>query len=95
MQETPFDNIENAQDYIRLLIEAVMEAKREVESSLSPDANGNHARSLEALRLVQYKLDRLEHHLNASGRALNDLRSMRRLLLEERVAAASAQKRAS
>jgi hypothetical protein len=38
---------------------------------------------LQALRLVDYKLHRLEHHLTVSGRMLNDLRRLRRLLLDE------------
>jgi hypothetical protein len=32
---------------------------------------------------VEYKLHRLEHHLTISGRMLNDLRRLRRLLLDE------------
>jgi hypothetical protein len=37
------------------------------------------------LQIVQFKLDKLEQHLQASSRLLNDLRTLRRLLLEERV----------
>jgi hypothetical protein len=32
---------------------------------------------------VEYKLHRLEHHLKISNRMLNDLRRLRRLLLDE------------
>jgi hypothetical protein len=32
---------------------------------------------------VEYKLHRLKHHLKASNRMLNDLRRLRRLLLDE------------
>jgi hypothetical protein len=38
-------------------------------------------RRLDALRLVDYKLTQLEHHLMTAGRLLNDLRALRRLLL--------------
>jgi len=82
--ESPFDNIENAQEYIRLLVDAVLEAKEEIELSVRQADQTNTNRRLEALRLVQYKLDRLEQHLRICGRALNDLRSLRRLLQEER-----------
>jgi hypothetical protein len=34
---------------------------------------------------VQFKLDKLEQHLKTSSRLLNDLRTLRRLLLEERL----------
>jgi hypothetical protein len=36
------------------------------------------------LQLVNYKLDKLSSHIAASRRILNDLRTLRRLLLEER-----------
>jgi len=39
---------------------------------------------VQAMQIVQFKLDKLEHHLKTSSRLLNDLRSLRRLLLEER-----------
>jgi hypothetical protein len=82
--ETPFDSIENAHDYVRLLIDAVVEARRDIEPDIATAAESKMTRRVEALRLVQHKLDRLEQHLKACGRVLNDLRSLRRLLLEER-----------
>jgi hypothetical protein len=39
---------------------------------------------LQALRIVEFKLDKLEQHLKTSSRLLNDLRTLRRLLLDER-----------
>jgi len=41
-------------------------------------------RRLDALQLAAYKLDRLASHVNTSHRLLNDLRTLRRLLLGER-----------
>jgi hypothetical protein len=84
-EEIPFDSIENAQEYIRLLIDAVREAKQETESNVAGASQLNVKRPVDALRLVQHKLDRLEQHLIVSSRVLNDLRSLRRLLLEERI----------
>ncbi len=81
--QTPFDSIESAHDYVRLLAEALREAKQEIEEDITA-AKPKTERHLEALRLVQYKLDRLDQHLRNSSRVLNDLRSLRRLLLEER-----------
>jgi hypothetical protein len=79
--QTPFDSIENAHDYVRLLVEAITEAKIEIAADL---AAAKPDRRLEALQVVQFKLDKLEHHLKTSSRLLNDLRTLRRLLLEER-----------
>jgi hypothetical protein len=83
--QTPFDSVENAQQYVRLLVEAIAEAKGEITADLVTAAQARTQRRLEALQIVQFKLDKLEHHLKTSGRLLNDLRSLRRLLLEERL----------
>ena len=39
---------------------------------------------MEALKLALYTLNKLEFHMQRSGRVLNDLRTLRRLLFEER-----------
>ncbi len=88
--QTPFDSVENAQQYVRLLVEAIAEAKSEIEADLGAAAKTKSQRRVEALRLVQFKLDKLEQHLKTSSRLLNDLRTLRRLLLEERVEATTA-----
>ena len=88
--QTPFDTVENAQQYVRLLLEAIVEAKQEVDADLAAATGPRLERRLQALQLVQFKLDRLEHHLQSSGRLLNDLRTLRRLLLEERAEPAAA-----
>ena len=91
--QTPFDSVESAQEYLRLLAEAVADAKRDVEADVSAAGDSEFPRRLEALRLVVYKLDKLDEHLRASRRMLNDLRTLRRLLLEaQREAVASGQK---
>jgi hypothetical protein len=79
---TPFDSVENAHDYVRLLVEAIAEAKLEVAADL---AAAKPDRRLEALQVVQFKLDKLEQHLKTSSRLLNDLRTLRRLLFDERL----------
>ena len=47
-------------------------------------------RRLEALQLVIFKLNTLDDHMKRSLRVLNDLRSLRRMLLGERQSSASA-----
>jgi formiminotetrahydrofolate cyclodeaminase len=82
--QSPFDNIENAHDYLVLLSEAVEEARQNVAADLSTEANAKLPRRLEAVRLAHYKLEKLEQHIKVSRRLLNDLRTLRRLLFEER-----------
>ena len=82
--QTPFDSVENAHEYIRLLLETISEARKEVAADIAAAPGGKPDRRLEALRVVQYKLEKLEHHLHSSSRALNDLRTLRRLLFDER-----------
>ncbi len=83
MSKTPFDTIESAQEFLALLREAVDEAKYTCSCDIL-EADSKAPRRLDALRLVSYKLEKLEQHLKGSRRLLNDLRSLRRLLLEER-----------
>ena len=83
--ETPFDSIEGAQDYVSLLAEALEEAQRSVErDTIVASETQGAERRVEALRLVNYKLNQLRIHLASSRRILNDLRTLRRLLLSER-----------
>jgi hypothetical protein len=85
--ETPFDSIESAHEYLGLLVKAVEEARQTAESDLAA-AGATSARHLDAIRLAVYKLEKLEQHMKVGRRLLNDLRTLRRLLLEERVEAA-------
>jgi hypothetical protein len=82
--EVSFDNIESAHEYVRLLAEAVAVARAEVEADIALAGSGIAERRKEALHLVVFKLNKLGSHMTASRRILNDLRSLRRLLLEER-----------
>jgi hypothetical protein len=81
--QTPFDSVENAHQYIHLLVEAIADARAEVAADVNAAAT-RPDRRLEALRVVQFKLDKLEQHLKTSSRLLNDLRTLRRLLFDER-----------
>ena len=82
--DTPFDNIESAQEYFELLSRELDAAKHDTEADIAREANSQIPRRRDALRLVLYKLDKLEQHIKVSRRLLNDLRTLRRLLLEER-----------
>ena len=81
---TPFDSIESAQQFVDLLAEAVEEASREVEADIAGATGPEAERQKQALQLVSYNLAKLSVHLGTSRRILNDLRNLRRLLLQER-----------
>ena len=82
--ETPFDSIEGSHEYVRMLSEAVDEARRDVEEEVASAEQDRADRRKEALLLVSYNLAKLNLHITSSRRILNDLRTLRRLLLAER-----------
>jgi len=84
LMEDQFETLESAHDFVALLAETVAEAKRELEGDVQRESVSNFSRRLDALRLAQYKVVNLEFHVNRTKRILNDLRTLRRLLLEER-----------
>lgn len=79
-----FDSIESAQQYVQLLAEVVLDVKKDLENDSSSDQATHFPRRQDAIRLALYNLDKLQRHMTTSSRILNDLRSLRRLLLEER-----------
>ena len=94
--ETPFDSIEGSHEYVSLLAETIEEARKEVEADIASAVAEGAERRIEALQLVGYNLAKLTLHITTSRRILNDLRTLRRLLLAERKAEpAPAAKRAA
>lgn len=83
-QETPFDNLDSALEYVSQLFDATVEAQAEVDTEITRTEDPQLARRKQALQLVKYKLDQLSTHVAASRRVLNDLRMLRRILLEEK-----------
>lgn len=82
--ETPFDNIEGSHEYVALLAESLDEARRDVEAEIAAAERDGAERRKQALLLVAYNLAKLHLHITTSRRILNDLRTLRRLLLAER-----------
>jgi hypothetical protein len=80
--EIPFDNVESALEYMSLLLEATQEARGQVNAEIERSID----RRKEALQLVSHKLDLLSSHLGTSRHILNDLRMLRRLLLNNQTA---------
>ena len=82
--ETPFDSIESAQQFVELLIEAIEESRRDVDADIALTDGSRSERSKKALQLVSANLAKLSQHMTISRRILNHLRTLRRLLLQER-----------
>jgi hypothetical protein len=82
--ETPFDNIESAEQFVELLIEAIEESRRDVDADIALSEGKRSGRSKKALQLISANLAKLSQYMTTSRRILNRLRTLRRLLLQER-----------
>jgi hypothetical protein len=80
----PFDSIESAHEFVALLEESIEEAVREVKEHIQTAKTAQDERRAEALTLAIYKMSQLSVHMHKSRRILNDLRTIRRLLFQER-----------
>lgn len=79
-----FESLEAAQEYVTLLAESALEARREVAEQQCLARAQGAARTEQACQLATLKLAQLGIHLDTSRRLLSDLRKLRRLLLHER-----------
>lgn len=80
--EDHFESLESAHDFVALLSEIVAQAKHELEDDVQRESADSRRRR--ALQIALYNVAKLETHVNRSSRILNDLRTLRRLLYEER-----------
>ena len=80
----PFASIESTYEYISLLGEALNESRASILEDLAAGGTSAPDRRQDGLRLIKFKLDQLDSHITASRRILNDLRTLRRILLGER-----------
>ena len=87
--ETPFDSIEGSYEYVDMLADAIQEARHDVEAEVALAEKESADRRKQGLLLVSYNLAKLEGHITSSRRILNDLRTLRRVLLAERRSAKS------
>ena len=83
----PFESIESAHEFVALLEESIQEAVEDVRGHLRDAEGASDERQVRALNLALYKLTQLAGQMHKSRRALNDLRSIRRLLFTERTEA--------
>ena len=80
----PFESIESAHEFVALLEDSIREAVDDVRGHLRDAEASSDERQVRALNLALYKLTQLATNMHKSRRALNDLRSIRRLLFTER-----------
>jgi hypothetical protein len=64
--ETPFDNIESAQQFVGLLIEAIGESRADVDADIARPESNLSERQKQALQLVSDTLAKLSDHMTAS-----------------------------
>jgi phospholipid N-methyltransferase len=75
-----FQSIESAHDFVTLLAETVMEAKRDVAADVQRESSATNSQRLDMLRMALYSLEKLEIHMTKSRHILDDLRSQHHLL---------------
>ncbi len=88
--DQPFDSIESAQDYMNLLAETILEVMKELNVEHQRSLRERQERRTRAIEIATFKLKMLNCYVHKSRRALNDLRMIRRLILNERMTVESA-----
>lgn len=87
--EKPFESIESAHEYMSMLATTALEVIRDLQSDREAALRAGDKRRAQAIDLAIFKLKMLGCHVYKSRRMLNDLRTLRRLILSERSSAES------
>ena len=87
--ERPFDSIESAHDYMDILATTALEALSELKRDRDLALKDGDLRRAQAIDLAIFKLKTLNCYVYKSRRTLNDLRILRRLILNERLSVES------
>lgn len=82
--EHPFDSIESAREFMDVLADTVLDAVRELNQQHHEALEIGLDRRAQAINLALLKLKFLNCHVFKCRRMLNDLRILRRLILDER-----------
>ena len=83
--EEPFDSIESAQDFMNVLAQTILDAMNDLNDQREQAVREGQERRARALELAMYKAKTLSCYVHKSRRALNDLRMLKRLILNERL----------
>jgi hypothetical protein len=82
--DQPFDTIESAQDFMNVLAETILDAMKDLNVEQRRSLREGEERRSRAVELALFKLKMLSCYVHKSRRCLNDLRMLRRLILNER-----------
>ena len=83
--EQPFDSIESAHEYMNILAATTLEVMSDLKRDRERAVRDGELRRAQAIDLAMFKLKMLGCHVHKSRRMLNDLRIIRRLILNERL----------
>ena len=83
--DQPFSSIESAIEFMQVLAETILEARKELGQQYRLAVSDGLERRARAIALALFKLKMLNSHVHRSRRVLNDLRILRRLILNERL----------
>jgi hypothetical protein len=82
--EHPFNSIESAQEFVDVLADTVLDAVKELNQQYQEAVGAGLDRRAQAINLALLKLKTLNCSVFKCRRMLNDLRILRRLILDER-----------
>ena len=86
--EQPFESIESAYDFMNVLAQMIMEAITDLHQDHQAAVRGGQDRRARAIELALFKAKTLNCYVHKSRRTLNDLRTIRRLIMNERMSPA-------
>jgi hypothetical protein len=83
--DRPFESIESAQEFMNVLAAVILDVMQELNAARTAASQDGEQRRERALELATYQLKMLARYVHKSRRALNDLRILRRLIMNERL----------
>jgi hypothetical protein len=84
--EQPFDTIESAHDFMNVLAETILDSVKDLDREQLSSLKDGEERRAQAVELALFKLRLLNCHVHKCRIILNDLRTIRRLVFNERPA---------
>ena|SRR5215475_4597983 len=82
--DQPFDTIESAHEFMNVLAATTLDAMRDLKRDREQAIREGETRRAQAIDLAIFKLKMLGCYVYKGRRMLNDLRILRRLILNER-----------
>ena len=82
--EQPFDSIESAHEFMNVLALTALDVLKDLSRDRDQALQAGDQRRAQAIDLAIFKLKTLGCYVHKSRRTLNDLRMIRRLILNER-----------